>query len=435
MFDDGHGEALLPGIAPAWSSSADVRVSLPRKFLNLATRVAAHRDPERWDLLYRIAFRLLFENRNLLEVFVDDDVHRLIALDAAVRRDVHKMHAFVRFRQVDEMFVAWYQPDHRILRLAAPFFVERFRSMRWSILTPDDSAQWDGSALVWGPGVPRSAAPAEDEMEDLWRTYYASIFNPARTNVAKMKADMPQRFWRDMPELRDVSRLLSEAPGRVGSMIEAQRSAPSAAPFVPAVADLDQLRAAARSCEGCDLHGPATQTVFGEGSPDASIVLVGEQPGNDEDLRGRPFVGPAGELLDRALEAAGVDRSALYVTNAVKHFAYIERGTRRIHRTPRMIEVTACRPWLNAELQSIDPSLIVCMGATAARALLGSKISVMRDRGRFFTSREGREVLVTIHPSAVLRVDAAARDEYFHMLVADLTLVAERLRASRSLTS
>ena len=426
---------MLPGLAPAWSSSADARVSLPRKFVPLATRVAAHRDAERWDLLYRVAFRLSFENRNLLEVFVDDDIHRLGGLEAAVRRDIHKMHAFVRFRQVDDTFVAWYRPDHRVLPLAAPFFVERFRSMRWSILTPDQSAQWDGSALVWGPGVPRSAAPAEDEMEDLWRTYYASIFNPARMNLGKMKADMPVRFWREMPELRDVSRLLSEAPARVGSMIEAQRSAPSAARFVPPAADLEQLRAAARSCEGCDLHAPATQTVFGEGRVDASVVLVGEQPGNDEDLAGRPFIGPAGEILDRALEAAGVDRSALYVTNAVKHFAYIERGTRRIHRTPRMIEVTACRPWLDAELRSIDPSLIVCMGATAAHALLGSRVSVMRDRGRFFTSREGREVLLTIHPSAVLRVDAAARDDYFRMLVADLRLVAERLRESPSISS
>lgn len=435
MFDDGREEALLPGIAPAWSPTSDAKVTLPRKFLTVATRVAAHRDPERWDLLYRIAFRLSLENRDLLEVFVDDDVHRLGAMDAAVRRDIHKMHAFVRFRQVEETFVAWYRPDHRILPLAAPFFVERFRNMRWSILTPDDSAQWDGSALVWGPGVPRSAAPAGDEMEHLWRTYYASIFNPARMNLEKMKADMPARFWREMPELRDVSRLLAEAPARVGSMIEAQRRAPSAAPFVPPAADLEGLRAAARRCEGCDLHGPATQTVFGEGRTDAAVVLVGEQPGNDEDLRGRPFVGPAGELLDRALEMAGVDRSALYVTNAVKHFAYIERGKRRIHRTPRMIEVTACRPWLDAELQSIDPSLVVCMGATAAQALLGSRVSVMRDRGRFFISRQGREVLLTLHPSAVLRANAGARDEYFRMLVADLRLVAERLRESLSTSS
>jgi uracil-DNA glycosylase len=348
--------------------------------------------------------------------------------DQDVRRDLHKMHAFVRFKDVGDRFVAWYRPDHRIVALAAPFFVERFHTMRWSILTPDLSTHWDGESLTFSAGVPRSAAPTEDQLESLWRTYYASMYNPARTNLKKMRADMPTRFWRDLPELRELPRLLSDADHRVGTMFERQRSAPSAAPFVPQKANFETLRNAASRCEGCDLFEPATQTVFGEGPTDAAVVLVGEQPGDQEDRGGRPFIGPAGQILDRALADAGLDRNRLYLTNSVKHFAYTERGRQRIHRTPRALEVAACRPWLDAELLAIAPRLVVCLGATAARALLGGRFQVTRDHGQLLQTRDGREVLATIHPSAVLRADAARRDEYYAMLVTDLALVANRLR-------
>lgn len=426
IWDDGLEERLLPGFATLWTPPAAPRASLPKKFVELAQRVSVDRDPQRWDLLYRVAYRITFEHRQLLDVASDDDVHALEALDHDIRRDVHKMHAFVRFRLVDERYVAWYRPDHRILKMAAPFFVERFHTMRWSILTPEASAHWDGEALTFGEGVPRAQAPSEDELEGLWRTYYASIFNPARTNLKTMRAEMPTRFWRDLPEVRDLPRLLTEADGRVGRMIDVQRDAPTAAPFVPASSDLEKLREASRGCEGCELYAPATQTVFGEGPRDARIVLVGEQPGDSEDLAGRPFVGPAGEVLDRALAEAGLDRGTLYLTNAVKHFAYIERGKRRIHRTPRTIEVAACRPWLDAELQALAPSLIVCLGATAARAMLGGRFRVMTDHGQFVETRDGRTVLATIHPSAVLRADGGRAEEYYAMLVEDLRRVAGR---------
>lgn len=425
-WDDGTDELLLPGILSVWSQPATGRVTLPGRFVAIASRVAVHRERSRWALLYRIAFRIVNENRNLLELAIDDDVHRLTELDRSVQRDIHKMHAFVRFRSVDERFVAWYRPDHRILPLAAPFFVERFRTMSWSILTPDATAHWDGAVLTLGEGAPREQAPTEDQLEDLWRTYYASVFNPARMNLKKMRGDMPVRFWREMPELRDVSRLLSAAPRRVSSMLETQRNAPSAAPFVPPEAKLDTLRDAAAACEGCELFRTATRTVFGEGPGTASIVLVGEQPGDQEDLEGRPFIGPAGEVLDRALIEAGLDRRELYVTNAVKHFAYVERGKARIHRTPKTIEVAACKPWLDAELAAVKPSLVVCLGSTAARALLGGRIRILRDHGQFFTTRDGREVLTTIHPSAVLRADERLRDEYYRMLVSDLSRAASR---------
>jgi uracil-DNA glycosylase len=419
VWDDGI-ETFLPFAEPEKSECSSVR--LPQRFLEIAERVSAHRGTERWSLLYQIAFRLLYEDKQLLQVVIDDDVHRLHELDQEVRRDVHKMHAFVRFKLAGDAYIAWYRPDHQILRLAVPFFVDRFRSMQWSILTPDESVYWNGSETIFGPGVGRDAAPEGDALESLWRTYYRSMFNPARTNLKKMRADMPSRFWNDMPELRDVPQLVSAASSRVGSMIHDQRSATSAGAFLPAERDIDSLRLAASRCEGCPLHERATQTVFGEGPVRARIVMVGEQPGDQEDRRGRPFVGPAGEVLDRAIEAAGLDRSQIYMTNAVKHFAWIERGKQRIHRTPRQIEVTACRPWLDAELAAIDPELIVALGATASRSLLGSSFRLMQQRGQFHKMKTGRRVLPTIHPSAVLRVDYTSQDSYFQMLVDDLSI-------------
>ena len=428
QWDDGTGDRFLARSAAVEPPPEGTGVTLPKKFVAMAARVAAHRDRERWDLLYRVAFRILYENRHLLEVTVDEDVLRLSRWDAAIKRDIHKMHAFVRFRETAGRFVAWYQPDHHVVPLAAPFFVERFAGMQWSILTPDISVHWDG-ILTTGAGVPRAHAPSEDEIEDLWRTYYASMFNPARTNLAKMRADMPARFWREMPELRGMSRLLSTAPGRVGSMIDSQRDATSAAPFVPAGAGIEALRTAAAGCQGCELFRPATQTVFGEGPADARAVFVGEQPGDQEDRAGRPFIGPAGEVLDRALDEAGLDRRSIYLTNAVKHFAHIERGKMRIHRTPRMIEVTACRPWLDEELRAVNPDVVVCLGATATRAILGGRVQVLRDHGKFFSASGGRQVLPTIHPSAVLRAGPGVREQYYRMLVNDLRVVAGKLGA------
>jgi uracil-DNA glycosylase len=198
-----------------------------------------------------------------------------------------------------------------------------------------------------------------------------------------------------------------------------------AAAFVPAGADLAALTAAAKHCQGCPLYRDATQTVFGRGRADARIVLVGEQPGDQEDLRNAPFVGPAGEVLDRALHEAGLERESLYVTNAVKHFKFVLRGKRRIHQTPRLSEIVACRPWVEAELASIRPDTLVCLGATAARALLGDDFRLMRDRGRIFATRWAPRTLATLHPSAVLRgEDTAAQERLYAMLRDDLRLVS-----------
>lgn len=430
-FDDGTSSALLWNAAdreqPAPTADAPVRLS--KRYLDVARHAAHHSDPRRWSILYRVAYRISGGEARLLDLATDGDVSALLRLEREVRRDLHHMHAFVRFRLIDGRYVAWYNPAHPIEPLAEPFFRERFASMQWSILTPRASMHWDGTALHVSGGVPRSEAPGDDELEALWRTYYASTFNPARTNLTAMRADMPSRVWPMLPELAEVPRLVAAATQRVGSMVAAQRSAPSAASFVPREATLSELRLAARSCEGCELHVRATQTIFGEGPQDAQLVLVGEQPGDQEDLQGRPFTGPSGELLDRALAMAGIERKTVYVTNAVKHFAFNERGKQRIHRTPRWIEVTACRPWLEAELRLLSPRLIVTLGATATRALLGPNIRVTEQQGEVHTTRGGWKVLPTIHPAAVLRAqDAASADKLFAAMVATLRQAVAALK-------
>jgi uracil-DNA glycosylase family protein len=202
----------------------------------------------------------------------------------------------------------------------------------------------------------------------------------------------------------------------------------SAAPFVPSSKSLRTLRAAAEACRGCDLYKFATQVVFGEGPRQARAMFVGEQPGDQEDRQGEPFVGPAGALLDKALADAGIPREAVYVTNAVKHFKFEERGKRRIHKKPRASEIKACRPWLDAELRAVQPAVIVCLGATAAQSIFGSQFKLMRQRGRLLESQLAPRAVATIHPSAVLRApDAEGRKEAYAMLVADLRIVAEAL--------
>jgi len=203
----------------------------------------------------------------------------------------------------------------------------------------------------------------------------------------------------------------------------------TATPLVPAHPTLAKLRAAAATCRACPIGERGTQTVFGEGSPHARVVLVGEQPGNDEDLAGKPFVGPAGKLLDKALVAAGIDRRQTYVTNVVKHFKWIAQGKRRIHQKPTAREIAACRPWLDAEIAVLHPSVIVCLGATAAQAVIGRQFRVSRQRGEFVPSPLAPHVTATIHPSAILRApDEESRHEEMERFVDDLRKVARVIR-------
>lgn len=412
---------------------------VPRRFMTLAEDVACHRSADRWALLYRVLWRIQHENRELLDLVSDADVHAVDRMAAQVRRDEHKMRAFVRFTPVPddaggERYVAYYEPDHPIVRRAAPFFADRFSAMRWSILTPDLCAHWPGSglelntgegegALTFSAGVPPPLRPQEGEIEQLWRTYYGAVFNPARVNLPATLREMPLRRWAGLPEATLIPSLINSAHERTTALRRAPSELDTARAFVPDSKDLGELRAAVPACRGCDLFARATQAVFGEGRVDARIVLVGEQPGDSEDRAGRPFVGPAGQVLDRALAAAGIDRGEVYVTNAVKHFSFEERGKRRIHQTPRSTEVRACRPWLEAELRALRPACVVCLGATAAQSLLGPQARVMQSRGRVIRDTAwAPSLIVTIHPSAVLRADDG--ESYYQMLVSDLGLAA-----------
>lgn len=404
-------------------------ITVPAEFVSLAEIVAMHRDPHRWSLLYRVLYRITHGEHDLLKIDVDDDVRQLKLMAHAVQRDMHKMKAFVRFRRLaaetPEQFVAWYQPDHDIVDTVAPWFRNRFATMRWSILTPRRSVHWDLQDLTFGPGIPRSEAPSNDTLEPLWRDYYVSIFNPARVNLKAMQAEMPVRFWSTLPEVQVIPDLVGKADLRVVQMAKEQKT--SAAAWVPPTHKLAALREAAPKCRGCSLYEQATQVVFGEGPQNAKIVMVGETPGNEEDRVGHPFVGPAGKLLNRALEEAGIDRTKVYVTNAVKHFKFTERGKRRIHAKPSGAEISACRPWLEAELDAIRPDLIICLGATAAQTLMGRDFRITAERGVFFPHRLAKQLVATIHPSAILRAQDRQEQEY-QLFVQDLQTIAARIR-------
>jgi uracil-DNA glycosylase len=244
--------------------------------------------------------------------------------------------------------------------------------------------------------------------------------------VKARKAEMPVRHWGTLPAL--IPDLLLQAESRVRAM--AVKQPKSANLFVPETGDLKVLREAAQSCEGCDLFRHATQVVFGEGTRKASVMFVGEQPGDQEDLAGKPFVGPAGQVLDRALVEAGIDRSEVYVTNAVKHFKFVERGKRRIHEKPNGTEIAACRPWLEAEVRIIKPQVLVCLGATAGQSVFGRVVKVMSERGEFLKHPWAESAFLTIHPSMILRIpDPADKEKEFKRFAEDLKKVADALDA------
>lgn len=230
---------------------------------------------------------------------------------------------------------------------------------------------------------------------------------------------------------RTVPRIRADGRRFAALIVMATKNPPGAATFVPQGATLPQLRDAVQICKGCELYKHATQAVLGEGRSTARIVMIGEQPGDKEDLAGKPFVGPAGGLLTRALEDAGIDRSDVYITNAVKHFKFEERGKRRIHKKPSETEIVACRPWLEAELSRIKPEIVVCLGATAAHAVSGKKHRLLQERGRFFEHPAANSVTATVHPSAILRAPTPEqRHDTYEAFVTDLRAVRMKLEGA-----
>jgi uracil-DNA glycosylase len=420
----------------------EATVHVPPGFVDLARQVICHRSSERFGLLYRLLWRIAHGERALLEICTDPDVCRAVRMAQSVRRDQHKMRAFVRFRHVagvrPEQFVAWFEPEHHVVEAVAPFFRARFAGMRWSILTPERSVHWDGAALSFAAGARRQSAPADDALDDLWRTYYAHIFNPARLKLQAMRAEMPVRYWKNLPEARAIKPLVRAARQRTGDMIEAAPSPvpPKAAKWAPLPSataaaigahPAEALRVELGACERCPLHRFATQAVPGEGALEARLMLIGEQPGDEEDLAGRPFVGPARRLLDELLAACGIDRGAAYLTNAVKHFRFQVCGKRRMHQRPGSEHIVSCGWWLQKELALVRPEVVVALGATAAESLLGRPVRLEGRRGR--PHRLGAAALIiSYHPAYVLRLpDPERRVEARAQLLEDLRAARELL--------
>lgn len=422
--------------------TATGRVAVPRSFVSMGETAVWHSDPERFARLYAFLWRVK-DAPHLMSDRGDADLAVLRGMEKNVRRCQHKMKAFVRFREIGDpnaprrSFAAWFEPTHHTVEPTADFFVRRFADMDWRILTPDVSAIFENGKLTFQEGHEKPDLP-EDAGEQLWITYFQNIFNPARLMVKAMQSEMPKKYWKNMPEAAFIPQMIAEAPARARAMaeaaptlppvrmdrVQAQLSAFSSAWNGP----MEELPAAIRACTRCPLHCHATQAVPGEGPRDADLMVVGEQPGDQEDLAGRPFVGPAGQMFDRIAGEAGLDREAAFVTNAVKHFKFTARGKRRIHQRPETPEIDQCRWWMNAEVAQVQPKLILAMGATAAQSLTGKGTGILKRRGTIEAGPEGIPVLITLHPSYLLRVpDPRVREEAEAQFRSDLAMAARMM--------
>jgi DNA polymerase len=419
--------------APIDGPKRDVKV--PKAFLPLAKLLCASRAQGAFDLAYRLLLRVS-ARPSTLGNRADPDVARAESLAKTIRRDMHKMKAFVRFREVStpganrRQFISWFEPDHRIEELIAGFFARRFGDMDWIIVTPEITTRFD-SGKISHEAIATARMDLSDETEELWRTYYANIFNPARLKIKAMQSEMPMKYWKNLPEAALIPDLIAQAETQVQQM---QAAAPTLPP-IRADRVLERLHADGSGaagdvsgCARCPLAGPATQAVPGEGPGNAALMIVGEQPGDQEDLTGRPLVGPAGQMFDRLATEAGLDRGAAYVTNAVKHFKFQVRGKRRIHQSPNTSEISQCRWWLEREVAQVHPRLILALGATAAQALTGDGKNILRRRGTVEAGLNGLPVYITLHPAALLRQpDAAAQAAQTAMMRDDLAEVSAML--------
>lgn len=422
--------------------SGSIEVLASHDFLSLAKTVGFHSDSERWALLYQALVRFQ-HNRDFWGNPADPLMIRLNALAKSVRRDLHKMHAFVRFHEVDNAgprraFAAWFEPEHPILQAGAPFFARRFADMDWMIATPEGVACFDGALRFLEPQV-RPDLP-HDASHELWQTYFINIFNPARVKIKAMKSEMPLKYWKNLPETKLIEEMLADAPRRVKAMAEAGMSNPpafaakvTASVRVPSPSSepntMQEAQKQAASCTRCSLCHDATQTVWGEGPVNASLMILGEAPGDQEDLAGRPFVGPAGRLLRTNLEDVGLAAEEIWLSNAVKHFKFVSRGKRRLHQSPNEGEIKHCRWWLDLERRLLSPRLTVALGATAASSLTGNRAPLSPRRGNVETALDGGPVLITWHPSFILRLNGPAKLKALAQFKGDLKYAAGLLQS------
>ncbi len=439
----GEGAADLFAVDVASALVPPAALTLPRAAVAEMEVALCHADPQRFARAYGLLWRL---NDGTLRWGdrADPAMRKLLEQARTARRAIHKMHAFVRFREVAgdrgrRAFMAWFEPDHPVVEAASPFFAKRFGDMDWAILTPEITASFMDGKLGYHQTAPGTVIP-DDATEGLWRTYYANIFNPARLMVDAMTSEMPRKYWKNLPEADLIPGLIRQAGARATAMQDAAPSVVSprllaraktmVAQSLPPVpqSGLAGLRAEAAHCTRCPLYGPATQVVFGVGPVDAPLMIVGEQPGDTEDLTGLPFTGPAGKLFDAEAQAAGLDRDQAYITNAVKHFKYLPRGKKRLHQRPNAGEVTACRWWLGEEMALIRPRLVLAMGATAVASLTGRGQGILTRRGTVEALADGTPLFITVHPSWILRLpDAGVQATERAKFRADLRRVADLL--------
>ncbi|MFM0000624.1 UdgX family uracil-DNA binding protein [Paraburkholderia dipogonis] len=426
----------------ATSQAAEPRpsaVHVSKELAALLQDAALYRESRRWAFLYKVLWRWQHGDRSVASP-ADGDGAQLHRMAKSVRRAKHDMIAYVRFRkqtpalasavQTPE-YIAWYEPEHDVLAWAAEHFAQRMGRSTWMITTPRGAAFWDGQQLHLEQ---RRALPGDhrrdtaDEAEALWLAYYRSTFNPARLNEAALEQHMPVRFWKGLPEGHLIPAMISEAKSGARRVAQASGVGALAGKTIPIEADMAQpvrdQPSSLDACLRCDLWRNATQAVGSSGPSGARIMLIGEQPGDQEDLSGQPFVGPAGQLLTIAITRAGLSRDLVYLTNAVKHFKWEPRGKRRLHKTPGQREIEACSYWLERELRTVRPAVIVALGATALTALLRGKVS-LRDHLDAPFKVEGGWGIATYHPSFALRQqNDADRDK----VLADISKALIRAR-------
>jgi DNA polymerase len=410
--------------------------SIPRSLMDMLQSAACCRVPDRWAFLYRVIWRWQ-RGEHDVQSPADEDGARLHAMVKAVRREEHDMHAYIRFRErpLDAgppRFVAWYEPQHDVLPQVAQHFVSRMGKVSWMIATPEASVLWDGQTLHNTGPLVKSSEELEDAGEALWLTYYRSVFNPARLNQSVMQQHIPSHRWKNLPEGKIVTHMISEASlgaRKVGQYEAVGQRKGTTIPIAPEDAQPErQQPSKLDECRRCELWEFATQAVGGEGPKKAKIMFVGEQPGDQEDLAGQPFVGPAGKLLDQVCEKAGIDRDTIYVTNAVKHFKWEPRGKRRLHKTPAQKEIEACHYWLDKELAQVKPTVIVALGATALKSVMRTANVTLKNSIGHPVFHEGHWIVTTYHPSYVLRVPGEeAKREAFQAMVDSLRLAQDLL--------
>ena len=422
-----HGEGDLFSATPDATDASAPQLRLPRPLVELLQAAACFNVPDRWAFLYQVLWRWQLGQHDVMSP-ADADGARLHAMVKAVHREEHDMHAYVRFRERSEAegaprFVAWFEPVHEVLPQVARHFARRMGATSWMIATPAASMLWDGTTLHAGPALMQGAADIDDAGEALWLTYYRSIFNPARVNADLLHSHIPSRFWKNLPEGAIVPAMLSGAANgerRTGQTASVGQR--SGATMIPIAAERAQptreLPTTLDQCRRCELWQHATQAVPGIGPAQARIMLVGEQPGDQEDLAGLPFVGPAGALLEQAMQEAGMARDSIYLTNAVKHFKWEPRGKRRLHKTPAQREVLACHGWLEEEIERVQPQVIVALGSTALKSVLQDGAASMTPLIGTTIEYAGRSVITVYHPAYVLRApDAASRQQAYAVIV------------------